>query len=181
MQVENRYAWFLGQSLQHGCASEHWTDCVVDSMRDHNAPVIMEALCRARYKFLARQKIVISKRWGFTNVTKDDYLKLKEEKNVSQYVLFGLHFCWAQFNVQPQPVQTNTHTRREPTLRSEDCGLMFQPIGEEGWSRIRGDPRRGRPMRCVTKLVDKTRFAVLCPLPPNSSTPSPAHPPLLLC
>jgi len=140
VQVENRYAWFLGQSVRHGRASEHWTDCVVDSMRDHNAPVIMEALCCARYKFLARQKIVVSKRWGFTNVIKDDYLKLKEEKNVSQYVLYGLYFCWAQFNVQPQPARTNTHTRREPPLHSEDCGPTFQPIGKEGRSRIRGDP-----------------------------------------
>ena len=92
VQVENRYAWFLGQSVQHSHASEHWTDCVVDSMQDHNAPVIMEALCHARYKFLARQKIVVSKRWGFTNVIKDDYLKLKKEKNVSQYV-----FIWSLF------------------------------------------------------------------------------------
>jgi hypothetical protein len=116
VQVENRYAWFLGQSVRHGRASEHWTDCVVDSMRDHNAPVIMEALCRARYKFLARQKIVVSKRWGFTNVIKDDYLKLKKEKNVSQYV-----FIWSLFLLGSVQRSTSTsaneyaYTSRAPS------------------------------------------------------------------
>ncbi|KAF7360089.1 hypothetical protein MVEN_00737000 [Mycena venus] len=54
-------------------------------------PVIMEALRRARYKFPGRQKIIVSKKWGFTNVAKGDYLKLKEEKKVLQdgaYVQF---------------------------------------------------------------------------------------------
>jgi len=57
--------------------------------KDQNAPVIMEALRRARYKFPGRQKIIVSKKWGFTNVAKGDYLKLKEEKKVLQYVLVG--------------------------------------------------------------------------------------------
>ncbi|KAJ6612109.1 ribosomal protein L10e/L16 [Mycena sp. CBHHK59/15] len=59
--------------------------------KDANAPVIMEALRRARYKFPGRQKIIVSKKWGFTNVAKGDYLKLKEEKMVVQdgaYVQF---------------------------------------------------------------------------------------------
>ena len=54
--------------------------------KDSNAPVIMEALRRARYKFPGRQKIIVSKKWGFTNVDKGDYLKLKEEKKVLQCV-----------------------------------------------------------------------------------------------
>lgn len=56
--------------------------------KDANAPVIMEALRRARYKFPGRQKIIVSKKWGFTNVAKEDYQKLKEEKKVLQYVFF---------------------------------------------------------------------------------------------
>jgi hypothetical protein len=55
--------------------------------KDANAPVVMEALRRARYKFPGRQKIIISKKWGFTSVNKGEYLKLKEEKKVLQYVL----------------------------------------------------------------------------------------------
>jgi len=52
--------------------------------KDANAPVVMEALRRARYKFPGRQKIIVSKKWGFTNVAKGEYLKLKEEKKVLQ-------------------------------------------------------------------------------------------------
>lgn len=54
--------------------------------KDSNAHVIQEALRRARYKFPGRQKIIVSKKWGFTNVNREQYLKLKEEKRVVQYV-----------------------------------------------------------------------------------------------
>jgi hypothetical protein len=54
--------------------------------KDSNAPVIQEALRRARYKFPGRQKIIVSRKWGFTNVNREDYLKLKEEHRVLQWV-----------------------------------------------------------------------------------------------
>ena len=54
--------------------------------KDSNAPVIQEALRRARYKFPGRQKIIVSRKWGFTNVNREDYLKLKEDKRVLQWV-----------------------------------------------------------------------------------------------
>ena len=54
--------------------------------KEQNAGVIVEALRRARYKFPGRQKIIVSKKWGFTNVEKTEYLKLKEEKRVLQSV-----------------------------------------------------------------------------------------------
>lgn len=57
--------------------------------KDQNANVVQEALRRARYKFPGRQKIIVSKKWGFTNVNKEDYVKMKEEKLVWQYVGFG--------------------------------------------------------------------------------------------
>ena len=56
--------------------------------KDANAPVIQEALRRARYKFPGLQKIIVSKKWGLTNVNKEDYLKLKAEKRVIQCVIF---------------------------------------------------------------------------------------------
>jgi large subunit ribosomal protein L10e len=54
--------------------------------KESNARVIQEALRRARYKFPGRQKIIVSKKWGFTNVDREAYPKLKEEKGVLQYV-----------------------------------------------------------------------------------------------
>ena len=56
--------------------------------KDGNAAVVQEALRRARYKFPGRQKIIVSRKWGFTNVNREDYLKLKEEKRVLQCVSF---------------------------------------------------------------------------------------------
>ncbi|KAF7301911.1 60S ribosomal protein [Mycena indigotica] len=52
--------------------------------KDSNSAVIIEALRRARYKFPGRQKIIVSKKWGFTAVEKTEYLKLKEDKRVLQ-------------------------------------------------------------------------------------------------
>lgn len=54
--------------------------------KDSNAAVVQEALRRARYKFPGRQKIIVSRKWGFTNVNREDYLKLKEERRVLQCV-----------------------------------------------------------------------------------------------
>ena len=56
--------------------------------KDSNAHVIQEALRRARYKFPGRQKIIVSKKWGFTSVGREEYLKLKEDKLVIQCVYF---------------------------------------------------------------------------------------------
>jgi Ribosomal protein L16/L10E len=54
--------------------------------KESNAAVVMEALRRARYKFPGRQKIIVSKKWGFTNVNKEEYQRLKAEKRVLQCV-----------------------------------------------------------------------------------------------
>jgi len=50
--------------------------------RDQHRPVIMEALRRARYKFAGRQKIIVSKKWGFTSLDRADYEALRKEHKV---------------------------------------------------------------------------------------------------
>ena len=60
--------------------------------KDQNAAVVQEALRRARYKFPGRQKIIVSRKWGFTNVNREEYLKLKEDKRVVQYVFSHVAF-----------------------------------------------------------------------------------------
>jgi large subunit ribosomal protein L10e len=50
--------------------------------RDQHKAVIIEALRRARYKFPGRQKIIISKKWGFTSLDRADYEALKANKQV---------------------------------------------------------------------------------------------------
>jgi len=41
---------------------------------------VIEALRRAKFKFPGRQKIFVSKKWGFTKYDRDDFEKLKEER-----------------------------------------------------------------------------------------------------
>jgi large subunit ribosomal protein L10e len=41
---------------------------------------VVEALRRAKFKFPGRQKIFISKKWGFTKFDRDEFEKLREEK-----------------------------------------------------------------------------------------------------
>ena len=62
--------------------------------KDANAAVVHEALRRARYKFPGRQKIIVSRKWGFTHVNREDYVKLKEEKRVLQYVSYSEILLW---------------------------------------------------------------------------------------
>lgn len=46
--------------------------------KDSNKAVVIEALRRSRYKFPGQQKIIISKKWGFTNLNRDDYVVRRE-------------------------------------------------------------------------------------------------------
>lgn len=87
--------------------------------KENNAPVVMEALRRARYKFPGRQKIIVSKKWGFTNVNKEEYLKLKEEKKVLQSVSQFI-FKHSSPNIfLPGMVPTfNSSVRRVPSSRT---------------------------------------------------------------
>ena len=47
--------------------------------REANKPHLIEALRRAKFKFPGRQKILLSRKWGFTPYNKDEYETLKEE------------------------------------------------------------------------------------------------------
>jgi len=42
----------------------------------------LEALRRSQYKFPGRQKIIISKNWGFTPLRREEYLEQKEAGRV---------------------------------------------------------------------------------------------------
>jgi large subunit ribosomal protein L10e len=47
--------------------------------RDNNKEVALEALRRAKYKFPGFQRVIISNKWGFTNLTREQYTKAREE------------------------------------------------------------------------------------------------------
>ena len=46
--------------------------------KDSNKAVVIEALRRCKYKFPGRQKIVISKKWGFTKLSREEYVEARE-------------------------------------------------------------------------------------------------------
>lgn len=59
---------------------------------DRHRATAVEALHRSMYKFPGRQKVVVSKMWGFTPLTRSEYLRLKEDglvRNDGAYVQFN--------------------------------------------------------------------------------------------
>ncbi|CAL1390772.1 unnamed protein product [Linum trigynum] len=50
--------------------------------KDNNSQHAQEALRRAKFKFPGRQKIIISRKWGFTKFNRADYVKLKQENRI---------------------------------------------------------------------------------------------------
>ncbi len=47
--------------------------------KDSNKAVVIEALRRCKYKFPGRQKIIISNKWGFTKLTREEYVVRRTE------------------------------------------------------------------------------------------------------
>jgi large subunit ribosomal protein L10e len=59
--------------------------------KDTNKATVIEALRRSQYKFPGRQKIVVSKKWGFTSLDRDEYVRRRqmgEVKGDGAYVKF---------------------------------------------------------------------------------------------
>jgi large subunit ribosomal protein L10e len=59
--------------------------------KDTNKATVIEALRRSQYKFPGRQKIIVSKKWGFTNLDRDEYVRRRqmgEVKGDGAYVKF---------------------------------------------------------------------------------------------
>nr|CAD1839893.1 unnamed protein product [Ananas comosus var. bracteatus] len=50
--------------------------------KDSNSNHAQEALRRAKFKFPGRQKIIVSRKWGFTKFSRTDYLKWKSENRI---------------------------------------------------------------------------------------------------
>jgi len=50
--------------------------------KDSLRPNALEALRRSQYKFPGRQKIIVSKNWGFTNLRREDYVTKRQEGKI---------------------------------------------------------------------------------------------------
>lgn len=93
----------------HGtCARVHIGQILISvRSKDSNKANVIEALRRAKFKFPGRQKIVTSRKWGFTKYNRDEYQKLKAEGtlvddgvNVKYINNHGPLFKWAQRQMQ---------------------------------------------------------------------------------
>lgn len=51
-------------------------------IREDKIPQANEALRRAKFKIAGRQTVVVSKNWGFTKLTREEYIKLQEEGKI---------------------------------------------------------------------------------------------------
>jgi len=47
--------------------------------KDVHVPTAIEALRRSKFKFPGRQKIVVSKKWGFTKFSKAEYVEMRKQ------------------------------------------------------------------------------------------------------
>ncbi|XP_057778400.1 60S ribosomal protein L10-like isoform X1 [Salvia miltiorrhiza] len=50
--------------------------------KDNNSQHAQEALHRAKFKFPGRQKIIVSRKWGFTKFNRSDYVRWKSENRI---------------------------------------------------------------------------------------------------
>lgn len=50
--------------------------------RDNFRPNAIESLRRSRYKFAGRQKIIVSKKWGFTDMSRQEYIEARDSHRV---------------------------------------------------------------------------------------------------
>lgn len=74
--------------------------------RDAHRATAVEALRRSMYKFPGRQKIIVSKNWGFTPLRREEYVALRQEGRVKidgAYVKFLRHKGHIEQNVQHFP------------------------------------------------------------------------------
>ncbi|KAF2487010.1 ribosomal protein L10e/L16 [Neohortaea acidophila] len=74
--------------------------------RDSNRATAIEALRRSQYKFPGRQKIIVSKNWGFTPLAREDYVARRQEGKVrvdGAYVQFLRNKGPLEYNVRRFP------------------------------------------------------------------------------
>lgn len=74
--------------------------------RDSSLPNAIEALRRSQYKFPGRQKVIISKNWGFTPLRRAEYIEKRETGQIKAdgaYVKFLNNKGPIERNVQNFP------------------------------------------------------------------------------
>ena len=77
-----------------------------DANSEPDRAIALEALRRSQYKFPGRQKIIISKNWGFTPLRREEYLEKKAAGRVKvdgAYVQFLSNHGSLEYNMKRFP------------------------------------------------------------------------------
>ncbi|CAI9107194.1 OLC1v1006498C1 [Oldenlandia corymbosa var. corymbosa] len=94
--------------------------------KDSNSPHAQEALHRAKFKFPGRQKIIVSRKWGFTKFSRTDYAKWKQETGlflmVSMPSFLAAMDHWLTVNLA-EPIIRNTK-------KGKPCAVFFFPFSD---------------------------------------------------
>ncbi|ORX44934.1 putative ribosomal protein L10 [Hesseltinella vesiculosa] len=67
--------------------------------KDSNKATVIEALRRCKYKFPGQQKIIISKKWGFTPLSRQEYVEARAEGKLRP------DGCYVKFVPQKGPLE----------------------------------------------------------------------------
>lgn len=67
--------------------------------RDSNRATVVEALRRSKYKFPGQQRVVVSNKWGFTPLTREEYIKARTEGKVRP------DGCYVKFAPEKGPLE----------------------------------------------------------------------------
>ena len=76
-------------------------DATANYMIRQDKATAIEALRRAQYKFPGRQKIIVSKNWGFTPLRREEYLEKRKEGKVR------IDGAYVQFLRNKGPIERN--------------------------------------------------------------------------
>jgi large subunit ribosomal protein L10e len=74
---------------------------------DRFKPQVIEALRRAKFKYPGRQKIFVSKKWGFTKYDREEYERLRDDDR------FALDGCNVKYRSDHGPLAKWEHYQRE--------------------------------------------------------------------
>ncbi|KAI8141010.1 60S ribosomal protein L10-A [Fennellomyces sp. T-0311] len=66
--------------------------------KDSNKAVVIEALRRCKYKFPGQQKIIVSNKWGFTPLKREEYVQARKEGKLQP------DGCYVKFVPQKGPL-----------------------------------------------------------------------------
>ena len=87
-------------------SQNHIIATATDSVCDADRATAVEALRRSQYKFPGRQKIIVSKNWGFTPLRREEYIAKRQEGRVrvdGAYVQFLRNKGPLEYNMRRFP------------------------------------------------------------------------------